>query len=149
MFRKMAMLTDQFAGSEIALGIQLKHVATRALANRCTQGYAAADVSWAEHLDSAIDAARFRRLEDLYTAHKAGESLGYGPAAERTAKAFEGIQETVKARSGDAAVERALLRKARISIRFGTLNHCAFDETNPGATSRRNPTVSVGVSWLW
>ena len=41
MFRRtMAMLTDQFPGSEIALGIQLKHIAARALANRSTQGYA-------------------------------------------------------------------------------------------------------------
>jgi hypothetical protein len=71
MFRRtMSMLTDQFPGSEIALGIQLKHVASRALANRCTQGYAAADISWAKHLDLAIDAARFRRLEDpLHRAH--------------------------------------------------------------------------------
>ena len=62
MFRRtMAMLTDQFPGSEIALGIQLKHIATRALANRSTQGYANADSSWAAHLESAIDAARFRR----------------------------------------------------------------------------------------
>ena len=36
--RTMAMLTDQFPGSEIALGIQLKHVAQRALANRVTGG---------------------------------------------------------------------------------------------------------------
>ncbi|MFI5540647.1 hypothetical protein ACIA5H_30060 [Nocardia sp. NPDC051900] len=132
MFRKtMAMLTDQFPGSEIALGIQLKHVATRALANRSTQGYAAADLSWAEHLDSAIDAARFRRLEDLYASHKAGDPIGYGPAADRLAKTFANIQKTVKTRGGDATVERALLRKARISLRFGTLNHCAFDENNP------------------
>src|SRR4051794_35682416 len=41
--RTMAMLTDQFAGSEIALGIQLKHIATRALANAATRGYAAGD----------------------------------------------------------------------------------------------------------
>ena len=73
MFRRtMAMLTDQFPGSEIALGIQLKHIASRALANRSTQGYANADSSWAAHLESAIDAARFRRLEDLYHAHKTG-----------------------------------------------------------------------------
>jgi hypothetical protein len=55
MFRRtMAMLTDQFAGSEIALRIQLKHVATRALANCCTRGSAASDAAWAEHLDSAL-----------------------------------------------------------------------------------------------
>jgi hypothetical protein len=108
-------------------------------------GYAAADISWAEHLDSAIDAARFQRLEDLYTAHKASESLGYGPAAERMAKAFEDIQETVKARCGDAAVERALLRTARTSIRFGTLNHCAFDENNPtGALCLENAIIPPG-----
>src|SRR5258707_6878252 len=52
------------------IGIQLKHIASRALANRSTQGYANADSSWAAHLESAIDAARFRRLEDLYQTHK-------------------------------------------------------------------------------
>lgn len=146
MFRKtMAMLTDQFAGSEIALGIQLKHVATRALANRTTQSYAAADTSWAQHLESAIDAARFRRLRDLYATHKQGRPIGYGPAAERMAKVFDRIQQTVKARNGDATVERTLLRKARISIRFGTLNHCAFDENNPaGAVCLENAITPPG-----
>jgi integrase len=131
MFRRtMAMLTDQFAGSEIALGIQLKHVATRALANRSTQGYAAADSAWADHLDSAIDAARFRRLEDLYQAHKTGQTVGYGPAADRLSETFNEIQQSVKARDGDATIERSLLRQARISLRFGSLNHCAFDEND-------------------
>lgn len=148
MFRRtMAMLTDQFAGSEIALGIQLKHVATRALANRCTQGYAASDAAWAEHLDSAIDAARFRRLEDLYRAHKGGEAIGYGPAADRMADVFAHIHQTAQARGGDTTVERTLLRKARISIRFGALNHCAFDETNPAgacAWRTRSPHRDIG-----
>lgn len=146
MFRRtMAMLTDQFAGSEIALGIQLKHVATRALANRCTQGYAAGDAAWAEHLDSAIDAARFRRLEDLYQAHKGGEAIGYGPAADRMAGMFAYIHQTVQARGRDATVERALLRKTRISIRFGTLNHCAFDENNhAGAACLEKAIVPPG-----
>ena len=146
MFRRtMAMLTDQFAGSEIALGIQLKHVATRALANRTTQGYAGADVSWADHLDSAIDAARFRRLEDLYQDHKAGGLIGYGPGAERIAREFRHVQDSVKARGADATVERAMLRKASISLRFGTLNHCAFDEQNPaGAVCLENAIVPAG-----
>lgn len=134
MFRRtMAMLTDQFAGSEIALGIQLKHVATRALANRSTQGYAAAGQAWAGHLDSAIDAARFRRLEDLYQSHKNGTAPGYGPGAQRLAAAFDQITATTAARGGDAATERGLLRQARISIRFGTLNHCLFDPANPAS----------------
>lgn len=146
MFRRtMAMLTDQFAGSEIALGIQLKHVATRALANASTQGYAAGDPSWADHFDTAADAARFRRIEDLYRTHQAGGSIGYGPAAERMAQTFDRVQDTVAARGGDATVERALLRSQRISIRFGSLNHCAFDEANPaGALCLDNTTVPDG-----
>jgi hypothetical protein len=113
--RTMAMLTDQFPGSEIALGIQLKHIATKALANHSTQGYASADSSWAAHLESAIEAARFRRLEDLYQDHKTGEPIGYGPGAERMAHTFTEVQHTAHARGGDTTVERALLRKARIS----------------------------------
>lgn len=146
MFRRtMAMLTDQFAGSEIALGIQLKHVATRALANRATQGYAAADTAWANHLESAIEAARFRRLEDLYATHKADEAIGFGPGADRIAREFDYIRDTVQAHGGDATIERGLLRKARISLRFGVLNHCAFDDNDPaGAACLDNATVPPG-----
>ena len=138
MFRRtMAMLTDQFPGSEIALGIQLKHVASRALANRSTQGYANADNSWADHLESAIDAARFRRIEDLYHTHKAGQPIGYGPGADRITQTFNDIHYTVQARGGDATVERAMLRKTRLSIRFGTLDYCAMDENNPAGAACR------------
>ena len=146
MFRRtMAMLTDQFPGSEIALGIQLKHIASRALANHSTQGYANADSSWSAHLESAIEAARFRRLEDLYQAHKAGESIGYGPGVERMAHTFDDVQHRAHARGGDVTVERALLRKARISIRFGVLNHCVMDENNPaGAACLEHAVVPEG-----
>jgi hypothetical protein len=146
MFRRtMAMLTDQYPGSEIALGIQLKHIASRALANRSTQGYANADNSWADHLESAIDAARFRRIGDLYHAHKAGQPIGYGPGADRITQTFNDIQHTVQARGGDATVERAMLQKTRLSIRFGTLNHCVMDENNPaGAACLDNAVIPQG-----
>ena len=146
MFRRtMAMLTDQFPGSEIALGIQLKHIASRALANRSTQGYANTDDSWAAHLESAIDAARFRRIEDLYHAHKTGAPIGYGPGADRITQTFNSIQHTVQARGGDTTVERAMLRNARLSIRFGVLNHCAMDENNPaGAACLENAVIPQG-----
>ena len=174
MFRRtMAMLTDQFPASEIALGIQLKQIASRALANRSTQGYANADDSWADHLQSAIDAARFRRVEDLFQAHKAGEPIGYGPGADRIAQTFTNIQQAVQARGRDATVDaqppnarrlhrsrhhhtrlhrpathpakRAMLRNARLSIRFGVLNHCAMDQNNPtGAACLENAVIPEG-----
>ncbi|MFG2483376.1 integrase [Streptomyces virginiae] len=146
MFRRtMAMLTDQFAGSEIALGMQLKHIATRALANRATRGYAAPDPAWAAHLDNTVHAARFRRLKDLYEAHGRGENIGFGPGAERLKDVFDQITATAKARHGDARVETDLLRKARITIRFGILNNCLFDERQPsGALCLENAVVPEG-----
>ncbi|MEV5915166.1 integrase [Streptomyces chartreusis] len=146
MFRRtMAMLTDQFAGSEIALGIQLKHIATRALANRSTRGYAAPDEAWAKHLEGAIEAARFRRLRTLYNEHKDGKMIGYGPGADRVKEAFDDITDTVRARGGDARVEEDLLRKARITIRFGALNNCLFDPSNPsGAICLENTVIPEG-----
>ncbi|GAA3865171.1 hypothetical protein GCM10022243_34230 [Saccharothrix violaceirubra] len=44
---------------------------------------------------------------------------------------FDRIRQTVKAQAGDASVERVMLRRAGISLRFGTLDHCAFDECDP------------------
>ncbi|MFJ3791481.1 hypothetical protein [Kitasatospora sp. NPDC090091] len=146
MFRRtMAMLTDQFPGSEIALGIQLKHITSRALANRTTQGYAASAASWAKHLDAAVEAARFRGLRDLFDAHKANESIGFGPGAEQLTRTFDTIRDTVTAQGGDATVEHALLKRARLAIRFGTLNNCLFDAANPaGALCLENTVIPPG-----
>jgi hypothetical protein len=139
------MLTDQFPGSEIALGIQLKHVAIGALANRTTQSYATSDTAWADLLQSAVDSVRFRRIKDLYGAHKAGAPIGFGPGAERVREAFDEVQAETAARGGDAQVEESLLRKARITIRFGALNNCMFDEANPsGAVCLENSIVPPG-----
>jgi len=146
MFRRtMAMLTDQFPGSEIALGLQLKHVAARALANRSTMSYAAADVSWADELASALDAGRFQRFRELFGLHKDGKPIGYGPGAERVQAVFDEILATVKAKGGDARTEEDMLRKARITIRFGTLNNCLFDAANPaGAVCLENAVLPAG-----
>ncbi len=138
-FRKtMAMLTARRPGGEIAVHHQLKHVATRALANRVTEGYWAADKSWNKILDAALEEVRIEKLSDLYAEHRAGRPIGYGAAAEKLAKAFDAVaaeadrlRSTGKARHGDARVEFDLLRSARISIRFGTLNHCTVDDRNP------------------
>lgn len=152
MFRKtMAMLVGTEPGSEIALGIQLKHAATRALANRTTQSYAGTDIAWAEHLDTAVDEARFRRLRDLYDRHHNGETIGYGPGAERLGTAFDAVKKaaaehcTRTAVGGDKRTEYTFLRKTRISLRFGKLNHCTFDENNPaGARCLEQATAPPG-----
>jgi hypothetical protein len=61
------------------------------------------------------------------------------------AQTFNDIQQTTQPRGGDATVERGLLRKARISPRFGILNHCAMDANNPaGAACLEQAAVPDG-----
>ncbi|MFI2352916.1 hypothetical protein ACH492_39270 [Streptomyces sp. NPDC019443] len=146
MFRRtMAMLTDQFPNSETATGIQLKHLAKRALANATTRGYAASDTEWAKYLEDALDNVKFRKIKDLYERHTAGEEIGFGPGAERVKDAFDQINATVKARNGDARTSDTLLRTTRIHTRFGMLNNCTADHTNPvGAVCLENAIVPEG-----
>ncbi|MET7928311.1 hypothetical protein ABZT43_30865 [Streptomyces sp. NPDC005349] len=153
MFRRtMAMLTRDFPGSEIAVGMQLKHAATRALANRSTQGYTDHDPSWARLLDTAINERRIHRLRDLFDADSRGETIGYGPGADHMREAFAAVRERAealrasgKARRGDILVEHSLLKRTRLSIRFGKLNHCTLDENNPvGAKCLEDTTIPPG-----
>lgn len=153
MFRKtMAMLTRDFPGAEIATGMQLQHVASRALANRTTQGYMEREPSWAKYLEDAISERRFERLKELYDADGRGETIGYGPGADRMRQTFaavrhkaEQLRSTGKAQRGDKRVEYDLLRSTKFSIRFGKLNHCTMDENNPvGAKCIEDAIVPEG-----
>ncbi|GAB7028596.1 hypothetical protein AB0G35_34445 [Streptomyces sp. NPDC021749] len=141
----MAMLTDQFPGSEIAWGIQLKHVAARPLANHTTLSYAASDTQWAELLGTAWEATWFRRFKGLYGQHEEDKPIGYGPGADRVKEVFDEVISTAKANGGDARAEDDMLRKARITIRFGMLNNCLSDEANPkGAACLENAVIPAG-----
>jgi hypothetical protein len=153
MFRRtMAMLTRDYPGSEIAVGMQLKHAATRALANRWTQGYMDHAPSWARLLTTAIAERRFQRLRDLFDADSRGEAIGFGPGADQMRLAFAAVREKAealrasgKAHRGDIRVEHGLLKRTHLSIRFGMLNHCTLDENNPvGAKCLEDAIVPPG-----
>ncbi|WP_257980598.1 hypothetical protein [Streptomyces sp. CB02959] len=153
MFRRtMAMLTRDFPGSEIAVGMQLKHAATRALANRTTGGYMEPASSWARHLDNAIAERKFQRVKELFAADSRGETIGFGPGADRMREAFAAVREkaaelraTGKAQRGDLRVEHDLLQRTRFSIRFGKLNHCTMNDDDPiGAKCLEEAVVPEG-----
>ncbi|MET9881463.1 hypothetical protein ABZZ36_43910, partial [Actinacidiphila glaucinigra] len=150
--RTMAMLTRDYPGSEIAVGMQLQHVARRALANRSTQGYMEKDPAWAKHLEDAIEERKFERLKQLFDADSRGENVGYGPGADHMRETFQAVREkaealrsTGQAQRGDIRVEYDLLRHARFSIRFGKLNHCTMNDDNPvGAKCIEDAIVPEG-----
>ncbi|WP_223308886.1 hypothetical protein [Glutamicibacter nicotianae] len=55
MFRRtMAIITAQQPDGEIALGLQLKHAARRAIANGTTGGYAADTAEWAKEFEHEL-----------------------------------------------------------------------------------------------
>lgn len=109
------------------------------------------DTSWARHLDTAIDDRRFERLKDMFTADAGGQSIGYGPGADRMRTAFAAVRAqadtlrtTGQAQHGDIRVEYDLLRRTRLNIRFGTLNHCTLNDDPTGAKCLEEAVVPEG-----
>ncbi|MGW1882523.1 hypothetical protein [Streptomyces sp. NPDC001970] len=144
----MAILTKDFPGSEIAVEMQLKHVATRTLANRSTQGYLEKESSWAQEHDDAVSERRFERLKEPFDRDSQGENAGFGPGAERMREAFRAVRHraeelriTGQAQRGDIRVQYDLLRRSKSTTRFGKLNHCTMDDdTRSAPSASRTPS---------
>ena len=131
MFRRtMAIIASQEPDSEIALGLQLKHAARRALANRTTHGYSQMDTAWANEFDTQLELAAARRLVELLKARRAGEAIAVGPGAARMHAGLDRViakldqDPTLRAQLADEQVELMLLRDEFPNLHFGTINHC-------------------------
>lgn len=134
MFRKtMSIITGQEPDSEIALGLQLKHAARRALANAATPGYAAADTAWASELGNQLELAAARRMTDLLHARRDGHAVAAGPGAARLHAGLDKVNAALEsapalhAQHADQRTEITLLRDEFADLHFGTINHCLWD----------------------
>ncbi|MFD9223508.1 hypothetical protein ACFWDI_26710 [Streptomyces sp. NPDC060064] len=79
----MSVITAQQPDGEIALGIQLKHAARRALANRTTHGYGQPDATWAKEFDDQLEWAAAGQLAALLYDRASGNAVAVGPGAGR------------------------------------------------------------------
>ncbi|MEU3340608.1 hypothetical protein [Streptomyces sp. NPDC006668] len=134
MFRRtMSVITGREPGSEVALGLQLKHAARRALANCTTQGYAQMDTQWAKEFDQQLECAAALRLVDLLRARRTGEKVAVGPGADRLHAGLDKVISTMnedpalRAQIADEQAEAALLATQFTNLHLGTINHCMFD----------------------
>jgi hypothetical protein len=134
MFRRtMSIITGQEPDSEIALGLQLKHAARRALANAATPGYAGADTAWAREFGNQLELAAARRLADLLHARRDGHAVAVGPGAARLHAGLDkvnaalGSTPALRAQPADQRTEITLLRDEFADLHFGTINHCLWD----------------------
>ncbi|UQA91226.1 hypothetical protein [Streptomyces halobius] len=129
MFRRtMSLITGREPDSEIALGLQLKHAARRALANRTTVNYGQMDAKWAKEFDHELEWAAARKLVDLLKARRAGETVAVGPGAARFHARLDNVIDThLRAQVADERAQVALLHAEFPDLHLGTLNHCMWD----------------------
>jgi len=127
--RTMAIITAAQPDGEIALGITLKHNATRALANSVTSGYGAPSVAWERELGREKDSATAAELIADWSKHRHGQLEVRGPGAHQYHQLLESVdrKNASKASRGDERMLRDLLRDDASGITLGTLNHCLGD----------------------
>src|SRR5262249_28705730 len=137
MFRRtMSIISGQEPDAEIALGLQLKHAARRALANRSTPGYAAVDTNWANQFDTQLEIAAAKRFADLLHQRRDGSIVAVGPAAVRLQTGLDNVNAAIDqnpvlhAHTAAARTEITLLRDEFTNLHLGTINHCLWNPAN-------------------
>lgn len=127
MFRRtMAVITAQQPDGEIALGIQLKHAARRAVANGTTSGYASETPEWAAEFEHELQDAVAARLVGFWASRPTAEVRFAGAGAQRFRDGLAAIEEDapLSVKIGDERTLRSLLRDRFSTLRWGTINHC-------------------------
>ncbi|MER5466808.1 hypothetical protein ABT010_40605 [Streptomyces sp. NPDC002668] len=130
--KTMSVITAQQPDGEIALGIQLKHAARRALANRTTHGYGQPDATWAKEFDNQLEWAAAGQLAALLHDRAGGNAVAVGPGAGRLHYGLDHVLDALSPHGGlqahhaDQRTVRALLREEFTDLRLGTLNHCLW-----------------------
>ncbi|ALJ20582.1 hypothetical protein [Microbacterium sp. No. 7] len=127
MFRRtMAVITAQQPDGEIALGIQLKHAARRAVANGTTSGYASETPEWAAEFEHELQEAVASRLVGAWSSHRDHEMKLAGAGAQRFRDELKKIDAVASnaVKVGDERTLRTLLRDRFSTLRWGTVNHC-------------------------
>ncbi|QMU76863.1 hypothetical protein GXW83_15110 [Streptacidiphilus sp. PB12-B1b] len=134
MFRRtMAVLAAQEPDGEIALGIQLKHAAGRALSNRLTLSYGKADTRWAKEFDNQMERSAAKKLVALLQDRRLGQTIAVGPAAARFHASLDKINNlladdpVLRAQIADERLQATLLQGEFANLHLGTVNHCLWN----------------------
>lgn len=130
MFRRtMAVITAQQPDGEIALGIQLKHAARRAVANGTTSGYASETPEWAAEFEHELQEAVASRLVGMWSSESVSDVRLAGAGAQRFRSELANVEEEAVSavKIGDERTLRTLLRDRFSTLRWGTINHCLGD----------------------
>ncbi|WP_461480009.1 hypothetical protein [Mycobacterium sp. HUMS_1102779] len=147
MFRRtMAVLTANEPDGEIALGITLKHNATRALANATTSGYGAPTPEWAKEFEHHAKEAAAGELVADWARHANGDREVRGPGAATFVNSLSNVTDRAETTTaiGNERMLRNLLRDEFTTIRLGTLNHCLGDPSKSLCLEGASAAVKAG-----
>lgn len=147
MFRRtMAVITANEPDGEIALGITLKHNATRALANATTSGYGAPTPEWAQEFEHHVQDATAGQLVAEWASHSQGVRTARGPGAAVFTHGLDHVtnQAGTSVAIGNERMLRDLLRDEFATIRLGTLNHCLGDPAKALCLESASAAVKAG-----
>ncbi|MXG28024.1 hypothetical protein [Streptomyces sp. YIM 132580] len=134
MFRHtMSIIAAQEPDGEITLGLQLKHAARRAMANRTPLAYGKPDARWAKEFDNQLQVAAAKKLVSLLQARRAGQVIAVGPGAARFHAGLDKVNDvieqsaTLRVQIADERLEITLLRDEFADLHLGTVNHCLWN----------------------
>mgnify|MGYP006051426455 FL=1 len=147
MFRRtMAVITANEPDGEIALGITLKHNATRALANATTSGYGAPTPEWAKEFEHHAKEAAAAELVADWARHANGDREVRGPGAATFVNSLDSVTDRAGSTAGvgNERMLRNLLRDEFATIRLGTLNHCLGDPAKALCLEGASAAVKAG-----
>lgn len=127
--RTMAVVTAAQPDGEIALGITLKHSATRALANSVTSGYGAPTKAWVEELGIERDMVAASELVSAWSRHDSGKLEILGPGQKRFKEGLDRVSSQVDSvpQRKNNRILREMLRDEFSGIILGPINHCLGD----------------------
>jgi hypothetical protein len=142
----MAVITANEPDGEIALGITLKHNATRALANATTSGYGAPTPEWAKEFEHHAKEAAAGELVADWARHADGGREVRGPGASTFVNSLDSVTDRAgsAAAVGNERMLRNLLRDEFATIRLGTLNHCLGDPSKALCLEGASAAVKAG-----
>lgn len=148
--RTMAVIVGQQPGAELAMGVILKHVSTRAIANALSRGYSRPDAAWARHFETdRADAAAGRFIDEWLSSPGTTRAVA-GPGMSKFNEVFDAIQEESHRMPvlGDKSELRALLLQENPNLRSGPVNFCLGDPLKAACLSEDLKQPHSGVDPL-
>lgn len=141
--RTMAVQVGREPGGELALGLILKHVSARAIANSSTVGYATPSASWLAEYDDLRSQEYMAHIAATWLEEPQVHRAVGGPGEAAYNKVFDAVTSPGAPQVGDESQLIALLRSKAPNLRVGTVNHCLGDKSKARCISKSSAVDPV------